>query len=88
MLLSMEYGHLKPHEADAFVLDHVIAYKQSLKFNSQNVLMKVNLENFLPGKLPTIWYFPSKTHYTLDHKTAMIPHIFLQLPLIIIIEKQ
>ena len=81
-MLSMEYGDFEPHEADTFLLDHVIAYKQSSKFNSQNVLMKVNLENFLPGKLPTIWYFLSKTHYTLDHKTAMIPHILLQLPLI------
>ena len=48
MLLSMEYGDFKPHEADAFELDHVIAYKQSSKFNLQNVLMEVNLENFLP----------------------------------------
>ena len=55
MLLSMEYGDFKPHEADAFELDHVIAYKQSLKFNSRNVLMEVNVENFLPRKLPTIW---------------------------------
>ena len=37
----MEYGDFKPHEADAFELDHVIAYKQSSKFNSQNVLMEV-----------------------------------------------
>ena len=56
MLLSMEYGDFKPHEADAFVLDHVIAYKQSSKFNLQNVLMEVNLENFLPRKLPAIRY--------------------------------
>ena len=56
MLLSMEYGNFKPYEADAFVLDHVIAYKQSSKFNSWNVLMEVNLENFLPQKLPAIWY--------------------------------
>ena len=53
-MLSMEYGDYKPHEADTFELDHVIAYKQSSKFNSQNVLMEVNLENFLPRKLPTI----------------------------------
>ena len=52
MLLSMEYGDFKPHEADAFELDHVIAYKQSLKYNSWNVLINVNLENFLPRKLP------------------------------------
>ena len=52
MLLSMEYGGYKPHEADTFEVDHVIAYKQSLKFNSRNVLMEVNLENFLPWKLP------------------------------------
>ena len=51
MALSMEYGDFKLHEADAFELDHVIAYKQSLKFNSRNVLMEVNLENFLPQKL-------------------------------------
>ena len=51
MLLSMEYGDFKPHEADAFELDHVIAYK---KYNSWNVLMEVNLENFLPRKLPAI----------------------------------
>ena len=56
MLLSMEYGDFKPHEADAFELDHVIAYKQSSKFNLRNVLMEVNLENFLPQKLPTIQY--------------------------------
>ena len=54
MLLSMEYGDFKPHEADAFELDHVIAYKKSSKFNSRNVLMKVNLKNVLTGKLPTI----------------------------------
>ena len=52
MLLSMEYGDFKPHEADAFELDHVIAYKQSSKYNLWNVLMKVNLKNFLPQKLP------------------------------------
>ena len=44
----MEYGNFKPHEADAFELDYVIAYKQSLKFNLRNVLMEVNLEKFLP----------------------------------------
>ena len=33
MLLSMEYGDFTPHEADTFELDHVIAYKQSLKYN-------------------------------------------------------
>ena len=54
MLLSMEYSDIKPHEADTFELDHVIAYKQSSKFNLQNVLMQVNLENVLPQKLPTI----------------------------------
>ena len=42
------------HEADAFELYHVIAYKQSLKFNLPNVSMEVNLENFLPRKLPSI----------------------------------
>ena len=47
MLLSMEYDDFKPHEADGFELDHVIAHKQSLKFNSQNVSMKVNLKNYL-----------------------------------------
>ena len=45
MLLSMEYGNFKPHEADGFELDRMIAHKHSLKFNSQNVSMKVNLEN-------------------------------------------
>ena len=54
MLLSMEYGDFKSHEADAFELDHMIAYKQSLKYNSRNVLMEVSLKNFLPQKLPTI----------------------------------
>ena len=53
-MLSMEYGDFKPHEADVFVLDHVITYKQPLKFNSRNVLMEVNLENFLARKLPTV----------------------------------
>ena len=56
MLLSMEYGDFKSHEADIFELDHVIAYKQSLKFNLQNVLMEVNFENFPPPILPTIGY--------------------------------
>ena len=56
MLLSMEYGDFKPHEADALELDHMIAYKQSSKFNSRNVLMEVDLENFLPQKLPAIRY--------------------------------
>ena len=55
MLLSMEYGNFIPHEADAFELDHVIAYKQSSKFDLWNVLMEVNLEIFLPQKLPAIW---------------------------------
>ena len=54
MLLSMEYDDFKPHEADAFELDHVIVYKQSSKFNSQNVLMQINLENVLPQKLHAI----------------------------------
>ena len=53
----MEYGDFKLHKSDAFELDHMIAYKKSSKFNSRNVLMGVNLENFLPRKLPTIWYF-------------------------------
>ena len=56
MLLSMEYGDFKPHEAVAFEFDHVIAYKQSSKFTLRNVLMEVNLENFLPQKLPAIRY--------------------------------
>ena len=43
----MEYGDFKPHEADAFEIDHVIAYKQSSKFNLRYVLMEVNLENYL-----------------------------------------
>ena len=55
-MVSTEYGDFKPHEADTFELDHVIAYKQSSKFNSRNVLMEVNLENFLPQKLPAIRY--------------------------------
>ena len=46
MLLSMEYDDIKPHEADAFELGHMIAYKQSSKFNSRNVSMEVNLENY------------------------------------------
>ena len=57
----MEYGDFKPHEVDAFELDHVIAYKQSSKFNSRNVLMEVNLENFLPRKLPTIHTYITPT---------------------------
>ena len=56
MPLSMEYGNFKPHEVDTFELDHVIAYKQCSKFNSRNILMEVNLENFFPQKLPAIWY--------------------------------
>ena len=42
MLLSMEYGDFKSHQADAFELDHMIAYKQSLKYNSRNVLMEAS----------------------------------------------
>ena len=53
----MEYGNFKPYEAKAFELeDHVMAYKQSSKFKSRNVLMEVNLENFLPRKLLAIRY--------------------------------
>ena len=65
MVLSMEYGDFKPHEAAAFELDHMIAYKKSLKFNSRNVLMEVNLKNFLPRKLPAIRY------------TTNVPHLWL-----------
>ena len=54
MTLRMEYGDFKLHEADAFELDHVIAYKISSKFNSRDVLMEVNLENVLPQKLLAI----------------------------------
>ena len=57
MLFSMEYGDFKPHEADALELDHMIAYKQSSKFNSHNILMQVNLKNVLPQKLLTIQNF-------------------------------
>ena len=52
----MEYGDFKPHKADVFELDHMIAYKQSSKFNLRNVSMEVNFENFLPQKLPAIQY--------------------------------
>ena len=62
MLLSMEYGDFKPHKVDAFELDHVTAYKQSSKFNLHNNLMEVNLEYFLPQKLPAIWYMHA-CHY-------------------------
>ena len=48
--------HFKLYEADSSELDHVIAYKKSSKFNSWNVSMEVNLENFLRRRLPTIWY--------------------------------
>ena len=54
MALSMEYGNFKLHEADAFELDRVIAYKKCSKFNLQNVLMEVHLKIFLPQKLPAI----------------------------------
>ena len=57
MALSMEYGDFKLHKANTFELDHVIAHKKSLKFDLQNVLMRVNLENSLPQKLPTIQYW-------------------------------
>ena len=56
MALNMEYGDFKLHEADAFELDHVIIYKKSSKFKLRNVLMEVNLKNFLPQKLPAIQY--------------------------------
>ena len=42
------HGDFKLHEAAAFEMDHVIDYKKSLIFNLRNVLMEVNLENFLP----------------------------------------
>ena len=54
MLFNMEYGDFKPHEADAFELDHMIAYKQSSKFNSRNVLMEVKLENYLLYGTPSL----------------------------------
>ena len=56
MVLSIGYGDFKLHEADAFELDHVIHYKKSSQFNLRNALMEVNLEIFLPRKLPTIPY--------------------------------
>ena len=56
MALSMEYGDFKLHEANTFELDHVIAYKKSSEFNLRNVLMEVNLKNFLPRKLPDTRY--------------------------------
>ena len=56
MLLIMEYGNFKPYEVDVFELDHMITYKQFLKFNSRTVLMEVTLEYFLPRKLPAIRY--------------------------------
>ena len=39
MLLSMEYGNFKPHEADAFELDHVIAYlgRHHLKWYAEQI---------------------------------------------------
>ena len=40
---QMEHGDFNSHEADAFELDHVIPYKQSLKFNLQNVSYLKNL---------------------------------------------
>ena len=43
MALTMDYGEFKLHKADVFELDHVIAYKESSKFNLRNVLMEVNL---------------------------------------------
>ena len=48
MALSMEYGDFKLHEADAFELDHTIAYKQSSKFNLQmfSILKIFSLENY------------------------------------------
>ena len=62
MMLSMEYGDFKPHEADVFELDHMIAYKQSSKFSLRNVSMEVNFKNFLPWKLPTIQYQKSNVN--------------------------
>ena len=46
-------------KVDTIELDHVIIYKWPLKFNLWNVLMEFNLENFLPWKLPSIWYIAS-----------------------------
>ena len=67
MVLSMEYADFTLHKADTFELDHVIAYKKSSKFNSQNVLMEVNLENFLPQKLPAKRYLHSATPCVFVH---------------------
>ena len=68
----MEYGDFKPHEADIFELDHVIAYKQSSKFNLRNVSMEVNLENFLTQKLPA-----SYTVLKLNHWMYVVTVAFL-----------
>ena len=52
MALNMEYGDYKLHKTDAFELDHVIAYKKSLKFNSRNALMEVSQpRKFSPSKI-------------------------------------
>ena len=71
MVLSMEHGNFKPHEADAFELDHMIAYKKSLKFNSRNILMEVNLEDFLPQKLLAIRYALTALYYIHANNTSI-----------------
>ena len=68
MLLIMEYGDFKPHEAEAFELDHMIAYnKQFSKFNLRNLLMEVNLKNILPRKLSAIRYNWNQWGYIVIH---------------------
>ena len=62
----MEYGDFKPHEADAFELDHMIAYKQSSKFNSRNVFDGSQPRKFSPLKITCITVFIIKFHEHTD----------------------
>ena len=50
MALRMEHGDFKPHEADAFELDHVIAPQNLIRkyFNGSQP------QSFLPRKVPAI----------------------------------
>ena len=51
MLLSMEYGDFKQHEADAFELDHVIAYKQILEIYFTKCFDGSQPRKFSPSKI-------------------------------------
>ena len=81
----MEYSDFKPHEADAFELDHVIVYTR----NPRNLIREmfwcreVNLENFLPWKLPAIWYITQAWVSYVKRKLFYVYHLLKYMYVII-----